>query len=126
MTRTAGDKSRREPLGWGTARGTAGFALLVREGARGGELRWKDVFFSTFSLAPTFSRGGLKTREPPNPLCCGRPRRLPVPTGGEHPSKQCPAAAAPHACCGAAEPMARPHGATRFGDRRKLFCLHRA
>lgn len=37
-----------------------------------------------------------------------------------------PLLSAPTRAAGAAEPMARPHGAMRFGDRSGLFCLHRA
>lgn len=96
-------KVRVSPSAWARwpARWPAGFALLRfpgREGAGGGELRWKDIFFTSFLLAPTFSWGSVKTPEPRNPLCRDCPRWLLVPTGFPAPAASARQRSAP-ACC---------------------------
>lgn len=95
----------------------SGFTPLCREAACGAELRWTDVFFTPFLGAPTFSRGSMKSREPRNPTCHGRPRWLPVPAPG---SEEPQPAVGTYAWVA---PWPRPHSAVRSGDRSWLFCL---
>lgn len=95
--------------GHGERRGGSGLAPLGWEGARGGELRGWDVFFTSSLVAPTFSWGSTKTREPRKPL----PRQLLVPAGREAPV---PAIGTPGWW----------HGAVRFGDSSRLLWLHHA
>lgn len=112
----AGDKSPCEPLGLGTARGTAAGGLC-REGACGGYCGGR-----TFSLHPSCwlppSPGAARRPESPETPCAAA-----VPAGSWcRPAEKCPRLLwAPTSAEGAAEPMARPHAAMRFWGQEQAF-----